>query len=147
MNVSNNTIINLSLGLAIVISAALGYFVYTNWQQSTPPVYTPVESIDQARLAVQLKDHLDAGLYDKLGAAISDTLIEDIGYVTIREGSYGTSDNGFTFLSDISGTSATYRFEINTDEGIVEIGCANPRDNRDQAWSCQITPTGDGHVH
>lgn len=144
-NKKTNLIINLSLVILIVGMGLLSYFIYVAWQTATPDSYTSSSSAESSTLAVQLQDHIDPEIYKNLAESVDNYLSEDINFVTIRPDTYTRADDSIVFLSDIAGTSATYRFVIDTEDVSTSIRCPELNEQRDTSWSCNPTLTGDPH--
>lgn len=142
-----NMTINILLALIILVFAGLTYFTYQQWQQATPPSYTPSASAESSSLVVQLRDHLDNATYEELKNTIESVALEDVNYATIRTDSYKQTGSEVRFLSDIGGSSATYRVSVDTDTNHAEVQCPAATEQRDTSWTCGIDGTGDDHEH
>lgn len=141
-----NLAINLLLAILAIGLSVTAYLVFINWQQSNPDVYTKSASAEQSHLAVQLQDHLKSSTYQNLVESVNNYLSRDISLVTIRSDTYAETDQQVEFLSDISGSSASYRFVIDTESDEVSIRCPKLDERRDTSWSC-VPLTGDSHEH
>lgn len=141
-----NLAVNLLLAILAIGLAVATYLVFINWQQSTPAAYTKSASADQSTIAVQLQDHLKPSTYQHLTESINNYLSSDVNLVTIRPDTYSEKDQQIEFLTDISGSSASYRFVIDTKSDDVSIRCPKLDERRDQSWSC-VPLTGDSHEH
>lgn len=144
MNNQRNLLINLSLAIITLAFAALTYLTYTQWQQSTPPSYTPSDSAANSSLVIQLRDHVDSDIYSQIAKSIENTTHEDVGFMTIRSGSYSQQDNQISFLADESATSATYRVTTNTESGFTQVQCPRVDEQKDSSWTCGLSA---GHHH